>query len=135
ATTPNFQSGFAEPRKFYWWLAPHFYDLGKRKFLGSPNLPDDMVARLPPHGSVSGDDTDAELQRFRWARYGKSVSVGDDGTIVGLFAYRAYRYDGTDPWTSTDWTPLLGVWIDVSVVSKSNMWGVDRKGDIYSTIV
>jgi hypothetical protein len=66
-----------------------------------------------------------EMDRYQLV--GKCVSIGDDGTVVGVGIDTAYRLDGTT------WTPLPGQVIDVSVVTRTNMWAVDRDKDICST--
>jgi hypothetical protein len=66
-------------------------------------------------------------ERLRYGLVGKCVSIGDDGTAVRVVNNTAYRLDGAT------WTPLPGQVIDVSVVTKTNMWAVDRDNDICST--
>jgi hypothetical protein len=68
-----------------------------------------------------------EKQRYLLA--GKCVSVSDDGTVVTLFKDSAWRFDGST------WTQLPGQFIDVSVISKTNMWAAVIGMGIRSTIV
>jgi len=77
-------------------------------------------------GSV-GNPIRRSEEGLRYGLVGKCISIGDDGTVVRVANNTAYRLDGAT------WTPLPGQVIDVAVVTKTNMWAVDRDNDICST--
>jgi Matrixin len=88
---------------------------------------------IPPDDSTV--DATLELDRYNKAN-GKCISVGDDGTIVAMVADRAFRW--YDSGAAPSWTELgrPGMrWVDISVVNKERMWGIDQQHDIFSTII
>jgi hypothetical protein len=107
-----------KPRVFYKWL-PNISSFWQLEEKG-----------IPPDGTRASDaELNAESIRYNLA--GKCVSVGDDGTIVGMNRLGAYRFDNS---TKT-WTLLPDQWRDISVVKQGKMWGVSAGGDVFSTIV
>jgi hypothetical protein len=94
---------------------------------------------IPPDASTT--KMMMELERFNKAR-GKCVSVGEDGTVVGVMGDRAFRCHDGGPWTELPHTgpptmPAVGPgrWVDISVVNKEEMWAVDWTYGIFSTLV
>jgi hypothetical protein len=85
------------------------------------------VPQFPHIESSVGNPPQFSPERLRYGLVGKCVSIGDDGTVVRVADKTAYRLDGAT------WTPLPGQVIDVSVVTKTNMWAVDLDNDICST--
>jgi hypothetical protein len=98
---------------------------------GTPQWSSFNVKRIPPDGSTVEPNL-LEIDRYHKAR-GKCVSVGDDGTVVAMMGDRAFRSYAGSPWTEL---PRPGArWVDISVVNKERMWGVDQHFGIFSTIV
>lgn len=81
---------------------------------------------------------------FKWDGYGQNwyvvarprelslCAAGDDGTIVILSADGLQRYDHRSDWEKLS---VPGPMTNISVVSKTNMWGVGQSGELYCTIV